>query len=435
MSMHGLFMSWLAICRIVCQLCDAFINTPLLLLSDSSHASSRGLTALITSFFLEVLPPSPSFIRPTPHSHLHTCWCGLFDNHIWRLCGFSMSSSRGNGPFFVHIENLPDRYTWQDLKDMIRRRAAHGVWTDMAVLPNGQPGGKGYARIQRSNEASDLYKYLTQNIIEGRRLRVHLWDTSEIPANFITCNCNNTQIHPSGQQIAQWVAQPGWQTFSATSPISMAQPALYPPPSTMPTMMPPSVQQPPMQWSADQLTLAMSRVGLDPRNPADVHQYTRQVWSVRQAPQQQYQAQGGAQQYPRYMANSTGLPTNTSQGVIRTEARGIFISGLNFKACTRDIELHFGEAGEVVKVDLQKDPQGKSKGNATIQYASAEAAQRAIEMFHGERFQNMRMNVRRDKEATAINAPQPTGTGQSAARRTEQPTIVNGSQVRQAMRA
>lgn len=40
---------------------------------------------------------------------------------------------------------------------MIRRCAAHGVWTDMAVYGNGQTGGKGYARVQRPNEAHALY--------------------------------------------------------------------------------------------------------------------------------------------------------------------------------------------------------------------------------------------------------------------------------------
>ncbi|EME40013.1 hypothetical protein DOTSEDRAFT_47500 [Dothistroma septosporum NZE10] len=297
----------------------------------------------------------------------------------------------------------------------------------MAVFPNGQPGGKGHARVQRPNEAHDLYKYLTENIIEGQRLRVHLWDITIAPAIYVKCNCGpNPQVHHTGQQITQIAGLPSWQTFSATSPVPMVQLAPYPPPNTMPQMMPPPMQPPMVQMSPDQLTLAMSRLGLSPNDPTHV-QYTLQQFAARQA--QQYQAQGGPQQYPRYVANATGLPTNASQGVIRTEARGVFISGLNYKARTREIETHFGKAGKVVKVDLQKDPQnGKSKGNATIQFSSAEAAQKAIEMFHGARFQNMKMNVRKDKEATAVNAPQPAGTSSQTGCSREQPTIVNGSQ-------
>jgi hypothetical protein len=52
---------------------------------------------------------------------------------------------------------LPKRYTWQDLKDLVRKEAAHGIWTEMAFFSNGQTGETGWARVQRSEEASRLY--------------------------------------------------------------------------------------------------------------------------------------------------------------------------------------------------------------------------------------------------------------------------------------
>ncbi|KAK3070949.1 hypothetical protein LTR53_009538 [Teratosphaeriaceae sp. CCFEE 6253] len=54
--------------------------------------------------------------------------------------------SAGNGPgsFLIVIENLPIRYTWQDLKDLIRKEASHGIWTEMALYPDGRTGGKGH---------------------------------------------------------------------------------------------------------------------------------------------------------------------------------------------------------------------------------------------------------------------------------------------------
>jgi hypothetical protein len=52
---------------------------------------------------------------------------------------------------------LPKRYTWQDLKDLVRKEAARGIWTEMAFFSNGQTGETGWARVQRSEEASRLY--------------------------------------------------------------------------------------------------------------------------------------------------------------------------------------------------------------------------------------------------------------------------------------
>lgn len=56
----------------------------------------------------------------------------------------------------LHLQ-LPSRYTWQDLKDLIRQSAEHGIWTEMAVYPNGQTGGTGWARVQRGYEAIALF--------------------------------------------------------------------------------------------------------------------------------------------------------------------------------------------------------------------------------------------------------------------------------------
>lgn len=86
--------------------CEAFINSPLLLVQVSLQASLRGLTLGSPSPAFADPPSSPSFLPLGQHIFLHTLWCGLFDNHIWRLFEFDMSTHRGNGPFFVHIENV-----------------------------------------------------------------------------------------------------------------------------------------------------------------------------------------------------------------------------------------------------------------------------------------------------------------------------------------
>jgi hypothetical protein len=52
---------------------------------------------------------------------------------------------------------LPKGYTWQDLKDLVRKEAAHSVWTEMALFSTGRSGETGWARVQRREEATRLY--------------------------------------------------------------------------------------------------------------------------------------------------------------------------------------------------------------------------------------------------------------------------------------
>ncbi|CAK3963280.1 RNA-binding domain-containing [Lecanosticta acicola] len=313
----------------------------------------------------------------------------------------------------------------------------------MAVLPPGHPQGKGYARVQRVDEAYKLYNYLTENIVDNRNLRVHLWDISNFPAVFVRCNCGNSQSHPPSESIARMAVGPGWQTFNAMSPMPIPQPSAYvnaavamPPPMSMPL---------PVQANEQQIIAAMQRLQLNPQNPNHRAQFA-QVVNAHFAQESQPPPQARPpppmshtsppplppQAYPLYITNTTGAPVNAAHGLIQTEARGIFISNLSFKSTEGEIEQYFSKPGKIVKIDLQKDANGKSKGNATIQYATAEAAQDAVRMYHRREFMKMVLKVRADRERTAINAPAQQAKGgaqqQKVGRRGEEPTIVNGSQ-------
>lgn len=285
--------------------------------------------------------------------------------------------------------------------------------------------------------------YLTENYIENRSLRVHLWDTSDIPAVFVRCNCGD-KPHPPSDRIAQMATAPGWQTFNATSPMQMAQPSPYPP-SPAATMSPQMSMPLAVQANESQIIAAMSRMQLNPADPSHRAQFASIVNSrftqqqqpaqpSARPPQQYASAPAQAAAYPMYITNTTGTPVNTTHGLIKTEARGIFISNLNFKSRERDIESFFSKAGPVVRVELQKDAAGKSKGNATVLYGSAESARNAVSMFHRREFMRMTLNVRADRERTAINAPASSSSrdashASAGAKRRDEVTIVNGSQV------
>jgi hypothetical protein len=287
--------------------------------------------------------------------------------------------------------------------------------------------------------------YLTTNLVEGKRLRVHLWDIGGPEALFRHCNCEGTSTHmtqgyPSQRlEVAQMAVAPGWQVFNP-SPPTTASPLSYPAsaPIQYPASPPISPQMSASSLQPAQIAEVMARLNtmsingpvLNPQDPAHM-QYTVnwiQQRQLQQQQQQQYQAMqvqaGATRTATTYAVPPSGLPVNTSNGSIRTEARGVFVSGLSYKAKSRDIEAVFSRAGEISKCEVQKDAAtGKSKGKATIRYASAAGAAQAISMFDKKKFMGMEISVRADTDRTVISPP----PGASNARTNGQPIIVDGS--------
>lgn len=163
--------------------------------------------------------------------------------------------------------------------------------------------------------------------------------------------------------------------------------------------------------------------------------YAQQI-AAQQSPVQT-RAQSQVQD-PVYVSSPSGTHVNVGQGAIKTEVRGVFISNIDYKAGTRDLQRFFSRAGEIVSCQLQKDPAtGKSKGNATVQYAAANDAKNAVRLFNNEKYMGMRLKVRLDKEPVAVGMPSASssrsnGTASSnrptqQSRNSTEPIIVNGS--------
>lgn len=136
---------------------------------------------------------------------------------------------------------------------------------------------------------------------------------------------------------------------------------------------------------------------------------------------------------PVYVTNVTGPPVNTVHGVARTETRGVFVQGLNFKTKSKDIEKLFGKAGTIVNCDIHLDNKGKAKGSATIEYTTTDEALTAVKSLDGFRWQGRMLRVRTDREPVVISPP-PSNAASSSTQHDEQsgPIIVNGSNIRKA---
>ncbi|XP_035226754.1 myelin expression factor 2-like [Stegodyphus dumicola] len=90
----------------------------------------------------------------------------------------------------------------------------------------------------------------------------------------------------------------------------------------------------------------------------------------------------------------------------------VFISNLDYKVTEKKLEEIFKIAGKLVKVELNVDNEGKSKGHGTAEYEHPLEAVQAISMFNGQRLFARIINVRMDKftdDGDAIPAKLPVG--------------------------
>jgi cold-inducible RNA-binding protein len=79
----------------------------------------------------------------------------------------------------------------------------------------------------------------------------------------------------------------------------------------------------------------------------------------------------------------------------------LFVGNLSYQTGESDLQDYFAQAGTVTSVNLMLDKtNGKSRGFAFVEFADAEAAQRAIEQFHNKEFQGRQLtiNIARPRE-------------------------------------
>mmetsp|Transcript_10450 Transcript_10450/g.23715 ORF Transcript_10450/g.23715 Transcript_10450/m.23715 type:complete len:259 (+) Transcript_10450:139-915(+) len=78
------------------------------------------------------------------------------------------------------------------------------------------------------------------------------------------------------------------------------------------------------------------------------------------------------------------------------EGRVVYAGNLPFRAAWQDVKDMFKAYGEVIRVDMAKDADGRSRGYATILFEKEEEAQAAIEALNGCDFQGRGMLVKMD---------------------------------------
>mmetsp|Transcript_32638 Transcript_32638/g.76496 ORF Transcript_32638/g.76496 Transcript_32638/m.76496 type:complete len:249 (-) Transcript_32638:46-792(-) len=78
------------------------------------------------------------------------------------------------------------------------------------------------------------------------------------------------------------------------------------------------------------------------------------------------------------------------------KGRLVYAGNLPFRAAWQDVKDVFKAYGEVIRVDVAEDQDGRSKGYATILFEKEEEAQAAIDALNDSDFQGRKMLVRMD---------------------------------------
>ena len=135
---------------------------------------------------------------------------------------------------------------------------------------------------------------------------------------------------------------------------------------------------------------------------------------------------------PVYGLSSSGTPVNVSGGFAVTEKRGVFVQNLPYKTTREQIVAEFKKVGQIVSCELQYNSEtSKSKGNASVLFASAAEATKAIETYDrqrgdlGQEVFRRSITVREDKERITVAPPPSASISKQSAN--GQPLIVDGS--------
>ena len=92
----------------------------------------------------------------------------------------------------------------------------------------------------------------------------------------------------------------------------------------------------------------------------------------------------------------------------------LYVGNLPYSATEDDLKTHFSQAGTVTSVALIKDrATGRAKGFGFVEMETAEEAQKAITMFHGQDFmgRTITVNVARPREERPRNFGDRRGGG------------------------
>lgn len=81
----------------------------------------------------------------------------------------------------------------------------------------------------------------------------------------------------------------------------------------------------------------------------------------------------------------------------------VYVGNLPWRVTWPILKDHMKKAGEVIRVDIFEDAQGRSKGCGLVEYATSEEAQEAIKILNDTKIEDRLIFVREDREEQSGN--------------------------------
>lgn len=259
---------------------------------------------------------------------------------------------------------------WQEFKDHLRKVVKEQPgWANVFSNPSQRRGEmQGWCRLRDQEDADAAYKVFYRS----KGMLVHVWETCRSTDGYrlMRCNCSAhfPEVPEGDHSVGRCGIDIGRVNQLGGKTRAMSTTAYMPPPTYHPYAMYPTTQAYP-----------------------SISPYAVQ-----------------APQAPVYSTSTNGMPVNVRGGAVLTEARGIFIRNLSYKATSDDLNKLLYTVGIPVDSQLLRDPRtGVFKGLATARFGSKEEAQYAASYLNGREHMGMTIHVRMDTDTTIVGRAEP----------------------------
>ncbi|KAF2084304.1 hypothetical protein K490DRAFT_59726 [Saccharata proteae CBS 121410] len=296
--------------------------------------------------------------------------------HFFIVSGVWIFTSSRTSELTCMFYQLPGHWTWQNLKDLVRSymlRNGRPGWTEMAPSQDGQTGERGYFGVARDDDADNVFNLLSR--CQSPQLVVHHFDASGESPVLRRCNCHmrfGTSAHSDAQ------------SHISVQSVLVLPPQMYTvgPPYPVPVL--------PVTWSTTPNAMA----------PVQPLPYYNQMQAHMAPPPPTY-----------YQPTAERPPVNTSQGIVRTEARGVHISGLPYTTTESQLRQVLSQYGEPLRLRA-------ANGSATVTFRTRAEADQATRALDNNFLGGRQLSARYDREETAVS------------RSSRSPVIANGASPR-----
>ncbi|KAE9979532.1 hypothetical protein EG327_006999 [Venturia inaequalis] len=343
------------------------------------YAIHSGTTTLLSARLSMTLEPEAK--RAIRNTHLRAVplmfQFGIM--HQIQVC-IDTKATFSTRPFFLTLP--PSLSDWRDLKDYVRSALTvhQPGWTNVEKV-NGNLVGS--CSIKRREDAQSAYEALLRLQHNGQSIPVHMFDTSSGYANPINCNCPYSSLHAPHPHHTELIREGlgAKHQFEKRGTEIRFPPLLGNAPTivqyTPPTSDYGTYPSPTNQYAsvADPMTSMCNTF----QNCA----IGQPSYPVYQQYPIQYAPTPAAVPAPTYATNSSGLPVNTTNGVVKGEVRELVLGNLSQKTKDKDVEKLFSKFKfKPVSLELKKDPSTqKCKGKAIVTFSSFKHANQVYKHF------------------------------------------------------